>query len=120
MFVLVFIYVFPFDGFLEILWHSYFGNRDHTDKDLLLQLLSYTILIFLTGLQINHFQELFSSRFKKTLSDVDEKSPIKDRESFYEFPIIFEKLLDMIEIHFYKLLFLITFSIFTTWVSNII
>lgn len=78
MFALAVIYVYQFDNFPLIPWQNEIGLRKISTDELFLKLFSFTLVIFLTGVQLNSFHELFlewmSGEPKLTATKIGETS----------------------------------------------
>lgn len=78
MFALAVIYVYQFDNFPLIPWQNEIGLRKISTDELFLKLFSFTLVIFLTGVQLNSFHELFlewmSGEIKLTATKIGETS----------------------------------------------
>lgn len=58
------IYAYQFDDFPNFPWQLEIGLRKHQTGTLFLKLLSFTSLIILTGIQLNHFHQKFLQYFE--------------------------------------------------------
>lgn len=88
MTALMIIYVHQFDDFPEFPWlHSEIGLRKYCTRILGIKLLSFTAVIILTGIQINHFHATFLRLFQKTEHKIGESSTDESQPSvsYYKF-----------------------------------
>lgn len=116
---LIVTYVYQFDNFQNYIFLKKFGTRV-----LFVKLLTYSLVIFLTGLQINKFQNQFLALFERksdqisTGDDGQVKMSLSQRNSlksfFFQktkafFKNVFNKVLIAIEIHFFKVFLVLSF-----------
>lgn len=112
---LALIYVFQFDNFPEYQFLTEaIGLRKYQTSDLFLKLFSFTIIIILTGVQLNYFHSNFIQYFEQSRDD--ERSHLEMRKKTgvtRKIKLFVEKLWLFIELHFYKLFFIAAFWIWT-------
>lgn len=64
---LIMIYAYQFDDFPNIPWQTEIGLRKYQTGELFIKLLPYTLVIIMTGLQINYFHLRFWKYFEVTI-----------------------------------------------------
>lgn len=78
MAALVLVYIYQFKSFPELPLQNKIGLNVFKTSELFKQLLPFTLVILLTGLQMNHFQEQFQQRVEKAIEDRAKKETSDD------------------------------------------